>query len=213
MLFIEDNFEEIDNQHCSAFVMPHTITTKRLAMHRLGPNKYNALRIARLTAKNTQHLLPFFERFCAWDVPEKVMQELKKTHENDAKTDYFIFQNGQPIGYIGIIEYAQDRELQYWIDKDFEGHGYMNEAIKALEKEAFKANQKPLILLIEVGNNRSKNTAVKLGYQFRSIVSQQTEWIKTFEQFLKQEESRALLPVQQKKAALPACYKANQHTR
>lgn len=174
------------NAILSASLMPKIIKSKRISLRQLEPNQKNALMLAISVSENKKHLSEFMTGFCGLSDPQKALEKLHKINEKPGHCYYFIFYQEKMIGSICLLEDDQDRELQYWVRKDYEGNGFISEAVKAIEKEAFQHGKKPLMLMIDAHNIRSRHVAVKAN--FHPLDSQKTEWVKTYEQFIKEQQ-------------------------
>lgn len=60
-------------------------------------------------------------------------------------------------------------EIGYWLRKDYCKKGYMQEAVRMLEKTAFDLGVERIVIRNDVENIASKNVAVKCGYTFEGI--------------------------------------------
>ena len=63
-------------------------------------------------------------------------------------------------------------EIGYWLADDAVGHGYMQEAIRALESEAFKAGLNRIVIGNDTQNVRSAHVAKRCGYVLEGIMRQ-----------------------------------------
>lgn len=76
------------------------------------------------------------------------------------------------IGCIGVHNISfmnQSAELGYWLCESETGHGYMAEAVKALEKELFEKGLHRLTILCDEHNLASAGVAKRTGYELESI--------------------------------------------
>lgn len=86
----------------------------------------------------------------------------------EKKTDEF-------LGYVGLhsfIKYNKTAELDYWLKPSATGHGYCTEAIKKIEKLAFKNGINRLVIKIDALNTKSTNVAQRAGYHLDGILRQ-----------------------------------------
>ena len=79
------------------------------------------------------------------------------------------------MGNIGVHSIKWDLlscELGYWILGDFEGHGYMSEAVKVLESELFKMGFNRVQIRCNDLNKRSANVPQACGYIYEGTIRQ-----------------------------------------
>ena len=77
------------------------------------------------------------------------------------------------IGNISVqgVDYKNRKaEIGYWIATPYAGNGYMQEAVKLLEKAVFSAGMHRLMIRADVLNGKSCNVALKCGYQFEGTL-------------------------------------------
>lgn len=167
-------------------LMPKIIESERISLRQLEPTQKNAQILAASVSENVKHLSEFMTGFCCLKDPQKALEKLQKVHDKETQCYYFIFHKEQLIGSICLLEDDRDIELQYWLDKYYEGSGFISETIKAVEKQAFQLTSKPLMLMIDRENTRSQRVALKAN--FYPMDSQKTEWIKTYKQFTREQQ-------------------------
>jgi len=86
---------------------------------------------------------------------------------------YGMFRNDKYIGNISVlnIDLGKDTcELGYWLHRDYEGKGFVSDAISALEEELFLQGFKRIELAIEAINVRSVEVAKRNGYKYESTI-------------------------------------------
>ena len=64
-------------------------------------------------------------------------------------------------------------EIGYWLSKDYNGKGYMSEAVKLIEKQAFNSGINRMVIKAEVNNVASSRVAEKNNYVFEGIHKQE----------------------------------------
>ena len=89
--------------------------------------------------------------------------------------DYGIFRvaDGVFMGNIGVhhIVWADDRcEIGYWVLGDFEGQGYVNEAVGALEGALFGVGFNRIEIWCDADNQRSAQLPKRRGYQLEGVL-------------------------------------------
>ncbi len=124
--------------------------------------------------------------FLPWvDATKSVEDEadyIKLTHaswEKGTFFDYGLFERvtGTYMGNIGVhnIAWAHDRcELGYWILGEFEGKGFISEAVEALEKVCFGLGFHRLEIRCSSGNLRSAAVPRRLGYSLDGTLKEDT---------------------------------------
>lgn len=125
-----------------------------------------------LIQKNRQRLAEFLP----WVPFNKSVTDtqvyLDLCHENwlqGSEFNFGIFERENDL-YMGNISIHQIKwgnhccELGYWLGKDYEGKGYVSEAIKILEKEILKIGFHRIEIRCSPENIRSEAIAKRLGY-------------------------------------------------
>lgn len=129
--------------------------------------------------KNRDMLRPWLPWVDKTTAPEDTFCFLKETcsrfKENTA-CDYFVIERatGDFCGLCGIYirrtslsEYAK---IGYWLDKDKQGHGYIGESVRLLEKMIFSQNIMRLIIQNDTANTSSARVAQRAGFQLESVM-------------------------------------------
>lgn len=120
-------------------------------------------------------------RFLPWaefiKEPEDELNYIKMTHEkweDGTLFDYGIFlkENDLYIGNVGVhsILWAHDcAEIGYWILGDFEGKGYMSEAVSILDQHLFQEGFHRVQIRCSDLNERSEGVPLRCGYTFEGV--------------------------------------------
>ncbi len=77
------------------------------------------------------------------------------------------------LGCIDLFSVSQDKksgEIGYWLASDARGHGYMQEAVHALEDEAFKVGFNRIVIKNDTKNLRSAHVSERCGYVFEGVM-------------------------------------------
>ena len=96
---------------------------------------------------------------------------------------YGMFYNGKYIGNISAHNIVLEHdlcELGFWIDGNYEGKGFVSEAVRILEETLRTQGFKKIELGIEPQNTRSINLAKKNKYEYRKIEKKKL-WSKEIE--------------------------------
>lgn len=136
-----------------------------------------------LTIENKEHLL----RWMNWAVPlvsgrvEDEFAFLKICEEDWENKSHFEFgiyekETGEIVGGIGLIKLSpscdKKAEIGYWLVKKACKKGYMQEAVRLVEKFAFDLGYNRLVIRNEVSNAASRHVAERLGYAFEGVERQ-----------------------------------------
>lgn len=97
---------------------------------------------------------------------------------------YFIFLEKKLIGVIGadISKQHQSAELWYLLDKNYNGFGYMFEALNLLETELFKNGVNRVWATAYPHNTKSSNLLLRSNYTFEGLL-RENEYNKYFKRF------------------------------
>lgn len=87
------------------------------------------------------------------------------------------------VDLMGCHETHKSGEIGYWMSDDAVGHGYMSEAVRALESEAFRQGINRIIIRNDTRNTRSANVAKRCGYQLDGIM-RQDRWDERWQSFV-----------------------------
>lgn len=86
------------------------------------------------------------------------------------------------ISALNVKEKDKCLEIGYWISSAYAGKGYMQEAVKLIEKEFFGLGFNRIVIHTDVLNKKSANVAQKLGYVLEGI-ERQSLWNKKEQKF------------------------------
>ncbi len=101
----------------------------------------------------------------------------QKNWEEGCGFAYILYQKetNLPLGVVDLIhvhEKNQSAEIGFWLSDDAVGHGYMQEAVRALESEAFKNGINRIIIRNDTLNVRSAHVAERCGYVLEGVMRQ-----------------------------------------
>lgn len=147
---------------------PEKIQTQRLVLKRNGPAHAKAM--FHCVDQNRQHLF----QFMPWSQNTKAIQDTKSyldlmdnNWKEQIEFDYGIFRNDVYIGNFGVHSINWDREhceIGYWISSEFEGAGYVSEALAAVEDVVFQIGFHRIEIRCSANNLRSAKVARNNGY-------------------------------------------------
>lgn len=81
--------------------------------------------------------------------------------------------SGQILGTIDLFSVSEERksgEIGYFLAQSAVGHGYMQEAVRALESEAFNAGINRIVIKNDTLNLRSAHVAERSGYILEGVM-------------------------------------------
>jgi len=149
------------------------IIGKRLILKRTRPTLKMAELIFNLIDKNRNHLEPWFP----WPkFTLRVEDSLKYLFNKEEKIDkgeiieYGLFIKDEYIGNISMFDISREdssAEIAYWISSFKTGNGYVTEAIKLLEREAFETiGLNRIQIKCDERNKASLGVAKRCGYKY-----------------------------------------------
>lgn len=149
---------------------PKTIKTQRLELRTIAPTPENAATIFHIIEQNRDYLEAWQGHFEYLRNVSEVRDLLSLRYTQIASNKGILFGIYKDNTLIGRIRFflADDNncEIGYWLVKSENGHGYMSEALNALESELFKFGFDKIILEIDGGNTYSENVAKRNKYTF-----------------------------------------------
>ena len=150
-------------------IFPQTIKTPRLVLRVVAPTPENAEMIFRIIEQNREYLEAWQGHFEYLRNVSEVRQKLEQRYAQIANNEgvlFGIYKNDELIGRIRFFDIKDNGcEIGYWLIKSANGHGYMSEALSALETELFKFGFNRITLDIDAGNTASENVAKRNGYK------------------------------------------------
>ena len=153
---------------------PLTIKGSRIELITLEPTFDNARLVFDTVVENREHLLPWltWSSIERTNKPEDSFEFLlknKQKREEHIKYSFGIFLNDKYIGNVGIFDISEKKksaEIVYWLIKEAVGKGYISEAVKLIEDEAFSnLGLNRIQIRCDVRNTASANVAKRLGYK------------------------------------------------
>lgn len=149
---------------------PHTIKTPRLVLRVIAPTLENAEMIFDIIEQNRQFLEAWQGDLEYLHNMEDVRQRLEYRYNqisDNVGILFGIYKDDNLIGRIRFFINADNNcEIGFWLIESENGHGFMGEALSALETELFKFGFDKIVLDIDDGNVKSENVAKRCGYKF-----------------------------------------------
>ncbi len=146
---------------------------KRLTLRRTKPTLKMAESMFKVIDENRKHLEPWFP----WPkLTQKVEDSMKylfdkeEETEKGKKVEYGLFIKNEYIGNISLFDINEKKksaEIGYWLSSFHTRKGYMTEAVKILEIEAFeKLKLNRIQIKCDEKNEASSGLAKKCGYKY-----------------------------------------------
>ncbi|MCR4918143.1 MAG: GNAT family N-acetyltransferase [Alphaproteobacteria bacterium] len=144
-----------------------SIKTPRLELRIVLPTKENAKNFSDVVERNRDYLEAWQGHFETLHGVDDFLKELKYRYNQISKNYGVMFRIYKNNELIGRIRFFDDGgcKIGYWLIQSENGHGYMSEALSALETELFKFGFEKIILEIDDGNTLSERVAIRNGYK------------------------------------------------
>ena len=116
-----------------------------------------------------------------------LMGVYQKHWDEGSGFSYLIYQKttDRVLGVVDLCHVKEKHhvaEIAYWPSDDATGHGYMQEAVHALESEAFKHGINRIIIKNDTQNVRSVHVAKRCGYILDGVM-RQVAWDEVHQRF------------------------------
>ncbi len=163
---------------------PEYIKTDRIDLRRIKLSKENANMIFNIIDASRENLEKWQGFIEYIKTPDDMLKQLQKRDEQwNNKTGFCfgIFKNDKFIGRIRFFNINPGEiascEIGYWLSDSDTGHGFMTEALQALEKQLFGIGFNRIQMEIDSGNIKSENIAKKNNYVLEGR-TRQSSWAK-----------------------------------
>lgn len=147
---------------------PQTIKTPRLTLQVVMPTNENARTIFNIIEQNRDYLEAWQGHFEYLRNVDDVLAYLNKRAGQITTNEGVCFYISFGDKIIGRIRFSVKEnnccEIGYWLAKSATGHGFMSEALSALESELFKFGFDRIIIDVDAGNIPSESVARRAGY-------------------------------------------------
>ena len=174
------------------FKMPAKIESERIILTRPYPPTFKLaeeiFKKIDLSRNTLRDWLPWVDgtkrpedNFTSW-----VVRQAKKWQEG--KGFAYLIRNKETKAILGAIdlmscdETHKSGEIGYWMSNDAVGHGYMSEAVRALENVAFQHGFNRIIIQNDTENIRSINVPKRCGYHLDGVMRQE-KWDERWHSF------------------------------
>jgi ribosomal-protein-serine acetyltransferase len=150
---------------------------KRIVLKKIEPTIENAQKTCALVEESRA----LFEKWLPWVdgtlTPEgflKFLFDYEKSYKGGEKLGYGIYLKNKLVGRIDIINIDKESksgEIDYWLSAKFVGKGYMSEALRMLEQEAFKRmGFNRIQIQTDTKNKASIRVAEKCDYKLEGVL-------------------------------------------
>lgn len=161
--------------------LPEQIESERIILKYSDPTFELAKRLFEIVEKSRETLrewLPWVDKVNSIeDEFTGFLMHVQKKRKEKTGFGYVIFhkETDEILGCVDLIDINDTNktaEIGFWLSNDAVGHGYMKEAVLALESEAFKAGINRIAIRNDVENVRSANVAKKANYVLEAVIRQ-----------------------------------------
>ena len=160
---------------------PHTVQGERIVLKRARATFKLAEELIAAVNESRTDLLPWLP----WALENKKAEDefgwllnwCEKNWREKIGYAYIVRKkdDGKLLGSIDFMKVNASwkcGEIGYWLRSSEVGHGYMNEAVKLLEKEVFARDFNRIIIINDTRNTRSANVAARAGYHLDGVLRQ-----------------------------------------
>ena len=175
------------------FKMPQKITSERIVLVRPYPPTFKlaeeVFEKVELSRETLQKWLPWVpgtktpeDEYTHWLV------NWAQQHWNEGHGFAYLIRDKKTKAVLGAIDLMQvdevnkSAEIGYWLSNDAVGHGYMTEAVRALESVAFKLGLNRIMIGNDTENTRSVNVPKHCGYHLDGVL-RQDKWSEALQSF------------------------------
>ena len=160
---------------------PQVIKTPRVVLRTVEPTRESAETLFKIIEENREFLEAWQGHFEYIRGVDDVVAYLNKRAEQIKTNEgvcFYIFVDDKIVGRIRFSHIdGTSCEIGYWLAQSATGHGYMGEALSALETELFKFGFEKIIIDVDAGNTPSENVARRAGYTLEKILPMES-WAK-----------------------------------
>ena len=162
------NKNKVTNKMTPLSQFPQEIKTPRLVLRTVAPTRDTAETLFNIIEQKRDYLEAWqghFEYIRNIDDMLAYLDRRAKQIDANEGVCFYIFVDDEIVGRIRFSVKEDDCcEIGYWLAQSATGHGYMGEALSALETELFNFGFKRIIIDVDAGNVPSENVARRAGY-------------------------------------------------
>jgi len=167
------------------FIMnfPNQIESERIILERPYPvTKELAEEIYKTVMSSREHLhewLPWATETYSLEDEMSYLKDYCEAHWENGEGFSYLIREKETKKFLGIIDLItvnqkhKSTEIGFWLAKDATGKGYMVEAVKALENEAFKQGLNRVVIKNDTQNIASANVSKNAGYHLDGVLRQE----------------------------------------
>jgi len=156
------------------------IETERLILKPYEVTFETATMLYNTIQENWDYLTRFLDRMRIAKAPEDEYNWIAKMNEKwktmNCGPCYAIWtKDGSFIGACDMhsVDYeTHSADIGYWLAEKYTGHGYITEAVKALQDNFFKRGFNRLTIIMDTENMASEKVAIRLGFTKEGIMRQ-----------------------------------------
>ena len=171
---------------------PNQIDSKRIVLERPHPISTElAQEIYAEVSDSVDHLgqwLPWASKTYGIEDELSYLKDWCEAHWENEEGFAYMIREKETKKFIGMIDLMKvnqkhkSAEIGYWLTQKATGKGYMVEAVKALENEAFKQGLNRIVIMNDTKNIPSVNVAKNAGYHLDGVLREE-RWSETQNRF------------------------------
>ncbi len=150
---------------------------KRITLKKIEPTIENAQKTCALVEESRalfEKWLPWVDGTLTAEGFLRFLFDFEKSCKAEKKLGYGIYLKNKLVGRIDMINIdkeSQFGEIGYWLSVKVAGKGYMSEALRMLEKEAFeRMGFNRIQIQTDTKNKASMRVAEKCGYKLEGVL-------------------------------------------
>lgn len=150
-------------------MFPKIVTGEHLQLHVLEVTDENATLLKDALSKSEKHRSKYLKQFWDYKSESSVKRQLASRQMNflhDKGVFYGIFEtkSNTLIGEVAFLRENNGYNSTLWIDENFTGRGYMQEALSLSEEAFFSSGHDKIIGYVRSSNGASRHVLEKRGY-------------------------------------------------
>ncbi len=172
-------------------MFPKSIRGKNLELRTLEPTDENAELLSGALIKSEKHRSKYLKQFWDYKCGASVKKQLSARQSSlaaDTGVNYGIFEieTGKFVGETAFIRENGYFACTAWIDSDFTGKGYMQEALQLSERAFFSSGHTKIVGYVNPNNGASRHVLEKRNYRQTGKTSSYVIYEKTLANYLKE---------------------------
>ncbi len=172
-------------------MFPQTITGLNLELRILEVTDENAEMLSEALIKSEKHRSKYLKQLWNYKCGASVKQQLaarQASAKADNSVNYGVFEikSGKLIGETSFIKENGYFACTAWIDEDFTGRGYMQEALHLSESAFFNSGHTKIVGYVNPNNAASRHVLEKRNYTQTGKTNSYLIYEKTLGSFLRE---------------------------